>query len=49
MYERLFELRRDVDELKRRLSYELDDLWEGNDVVMGRLAQGFRLATLSLC
>jgi hypothetical protein len=48
VYEQLFEFQDDMDEVYRRLTYDLDRFWEENDDVMIRLLRGFELAAVAL-
>ncbi|MGI9112458.1 MAG: hypothetical protein ACR2GT_09760 [Gaiellaceae bacterium] len=47
MSEQLYELRGDIDEIHRRLAYDLDRFWE-NDRSTRRLFVWFRVATVGL-
>ena len=46
--EQLYEFRDDVPEVRRRLVYDMQRLWENNDRAMQRLFQAFRLAAVGL-
>lgn len=46
LYERLYGL--GMDEVHRRLAYDLDRFWEENDVEIGRLRHGVQLAAAGL-
>lgn len=48
VYEQLFELQDDMDEVYRRLAYDLDRFWEDNDDVMTRLFRVFQIAAVAL-
>ncbi len=48
MYEELYEFRDDMDEVYRRLAYDLDRFWEANDVAMQPLFSWFRRAAVAL-
>lgn len=48
MYEELFEFRDDLDEVYRRLAYDLDGFWEANDAAMQPLFSWFRRAAVAL-
>lgn len=43
VYEGLFELRQDMQEVHRTLAYDLDRVWQANDKTMVRMLQGFGL------
>lgn len=48
LYEGLYAQRGDLAEVYRRLAYELDRLWEENDVTIVRLVRGYRFAAGAL-
>jgi hypothetical protein len=48
VYEQLFEFEDDLDEVYRRLTYDLDRFWEENDDVMARLLRWFQVAAAAL-
>jgi hypothetical protein len=48
VYEELYELRDDIGEVHRRLAYDLDRFWEGNDLSLQRIFLAFRVATAAL-
>ncbi len=48
MYEELYEFRDDMDEVYRRLAYDLDRFWEANDAAMQPLFSWFRRAAVAL-
>jgi hypothetical protein len=48
VYEELYEFRDDLDEVHRRLAYDLDRFWEANDRTLQRLLWGFRTAAAAL-
>ncbi len=48
VFEGLYEFRDDPSEIQRRLVYDMQRFWEGNDAVMQRLFRGFRLAAATL-
>ena len=48
VYEQLFEFQDDMDEVYRRLTYDLDRFWEENDDVMTRLFRVFQIAAVAL-
>jgi hypothetical protein len=48
VYEELFEFRNDVQEVYRRLAYDLDRFWVANDRLMQRVLLGFRTAAWAL-
>lgn len=45
LYEGLYEVKDDLAEVYRRLSYNLDRFWDANDLEMQKLFTAFRLAT----
>jgi hypothetical protein len=47
-YENLYGLRDNLPEVYRRLAYQLDRFWDGNDVELQELVKGFRWSALSL-
>jgi hypothetical protein len=47
-YERLYDFRDDVDELHRRLAYELQRFWERNDRRLAPVRRAFRVAAYAL-
>ena len=48
LYEGLYAIREDLAEVYRRLAYDLDRFWDGNDCEMQKLFAAFRLAALAL-
>jgi hypothetical protein len=46
--ESLFSVEDNIDEVRRRLAYDLDGFWEENDVLMQRLFLSFRVASAAL-
>ncbi len=48
VYEELYPFRDDLEELHRRLAYDLDRFWEANDRAMQRVIRGFRVAVAAL-
>ena len=48
IYEELYELRNDVDELYRRLAYELQRFWDRNDRRLAPVRRAFRVAASAL-
>jgi hypothetical protein len=48
IYEELFEFRLDVAEIHRRLAYDLQRFWDGNDFLLAPVRRAFRLATWTL-
>jgi hypothetical protein len=48
LYERLYEFSDDLDEVHRRLTYDLDRFWEANDGILQRVIWAFRIATWTL-
>jgi hypothetical protein len=48
VYEELYEFRDELDEVHRRLAYDLDRFWEANDRTLQRLLWGFRIAAAAL-
>jgi hypothetical protein len=48
VYEQLYEFEDDLDEVYRRLAYDLDRFWEDNDEVMTRLLRWFQVAAVAL-
>ena len=48
VYEQLYEFQDDLDEVYRRLAYDLDRFWEENDDVMTRLFRVFQIAAVAL-
>ena len=48
VYENLYEHRDDTAEIQRRLVYDMQRFWDGNDAVMQRLFLAFRIAAASL-
>jgi hypothetical protein len=48
LYEGLYAIREDLAEVYRRLAYDLDRFWDGNDNEMQKLFAAFRLAALAL-
>jgi hypothetical protein len=44
----LYEFREDVDELRRRLTYDLERFWERNDDAIQKLFWSFRIAAVAL-
>jgi hypothetical protein len=47
-YEELYEFRENVEEVHRRLAYDLDRFWDANDSAMQGLLWWFRVATGAL-
>jgi hypothetical protein len=48
MFEQLYSYRNDPGEIRRRLTYDLDQFWLANDLIVERLARGLRFAILAL-
>ena len=48
LYEGLYELKDDLGEVYRRLTYDLDRFWDDNDVELQKLFRAFRLAAIGL-
>jgi hypothetical protein len=48
VYEQLFALRTEMNEVYRRLAYDLDRFWEANDATMVTLFRAFRIAAIAL-
>jgi hypothetical protein len=48
LYEGLYELKDDLGEVYRRLTYDLDRFWDDNDVELQKLFRAFRLAAVGL-
>jgi hypothetical protein len=48
VYEQLYEFEDDLDEIYRRLTYDLDRFWEENDDVMTRMLRWFQVAAVAL-
>jgi len=48
LYEGLYELKDDIGEVYRRLTYDLDRFWDDNDVELQKLFRAFRLAAVGL-
>jgi hypothetical protein len=48
LYEGLYAVRDDLAEVYRRLAYDLDRFWEGNDEELQKLLRSFRLAAGAL-
>lgn len=48
LYEGLYEVRKDLGEVYRRLAYDLDRFWDANDVELQKLFNAFRLAAIGL-
>lgn len=48
VFENLYEHRNDMAEVHRRLAYDLQRFWEGNDSVMSKLLTAFRVAAVAL-
>lgn len=48
IYEELYEFRLDVGEVHRRLAYDLQRFWDGNDVLLTPVREAFRLAAWAL-
>jgi hypothetical protein len=48
IYEELYEFRHDVAEVHRRLAYDLQRFWEGNDVRLAPVRRAFRVAAYAL-
>jgi hypothetical protein len=47
-YEELYEFRDDLEEVHRRLAYDMDRFWDSNDSAIQRLLWWFRVATGAL-
>lgn len=48
VFENLYEWREDTGEVQRRLVYDMQRFWDGNDAVMRRLLLAFRVAAAAL-
>jgi len=48
VYEGLYDFSGDLDEVYRRLTYDLDRFWDSNDEVVGRLLRWFKLAAAAV-
>ena len=48
VYEGLYEFANDLDEVYRRLAYDLDAFWDANDVVVAQLLRWFKLSALGV-
>jgi hypothetical protein len=48
LFEQLFAFSADPAEVHRRLAYDLDRFWVGNDRTITRVVSAFRLATIAL-
>jgi hypothetical protein len=48
VFEQFYDERDDLDEIYRRLAYDLDRFWENNDVAIQPLFRYFRIATVAL-
>jgi hypothetical protein len=48
LFEELFEFRDDIDDVQRRLAYQLDRFWAHNDGAMQALFLAFRIAVVGL-
>ena len=48
LFEELYEFRSELDEVHRRLTYDLDRFWESNDRIMQRVIWAFNVATGAL-
>lgn len=48
VYEELFKLAEDLEEVYRRLAYDLDRFWDENDATMAKLFLAFRFAAFGL-
>jgi hypothetical protein len=48
LYEGLFEFRDDIDEVHRRLAYDLQRFWDANDELLRPVRNAFRLAAWAL-
>ncbi len=48
VFESLYEFRDNLEEVYRRLTYDLDRFWETNDRIVNRLVWGFRVAAAGL-
>jgi hypothetical protein len=46
--EELYEFREDVDEVRRRLTYDLERFWDRNDDAIQKLFWSFRIAAVAL-
>ena len=47
-YERLYEFRDDADDLHRRLAYQLQRIWDRNDLRLAPVRRAFRVAACAL-
>jgi hypothetical protein len=48
VYEGLYEFRDDLEEVHRRLAYDLDAFWRANDAALAKLLKWFRLSVVTL-
>jgi len=48
VYEGLYEFANDLDEVYRRLAYDLDAFWDANDLVVAQLLRWFKLSALGV-
>ncbi len=48
LYEGLYAVRDDMEEVYRRLAYQLDQFWEANDSTILRLSRAYATAALAL-
>lgn len=48
LYEGLYEERKDMAEVFRRLAYDLDRFWDGNDVTIAKLTRSYKFAATAL-
>jgi hypothetical protein len=48
LYEGLYAVREDIAEVYRRLAYELDHLWDLNDMAISKLARTYKVAAAAL-
>jgi len=48
VYEGLYEFANDLDEVHRRLAYDLDAFWDANDVVVAQLLRWFKLSAIGV-
>jgi len=48
VYEGLYEFANDLDEVYRRLAYDLDAFWDANDLVAAQLLRWFKLSALGV-
>jgi hypothetical protein len=48
VYERLYAFHEDLDEVHRRLTYDLGRFWTDNDAIIARLVLAYRVASAAL-